>query len=221
MSSNKLEQCKYCGMGCPENIKTEKLNKGRIPYDKCLDYFPKNVPEKEVIEKLQDLNITLTKMSDHKENGIDKVYGWDEITAVCEAIKALEEVEQYREMEERLKKVYGDCPDLLETVITHLERHESIDIPEPIFKARLLTDGEVDKWETYKAAGTPEECKKAVEWFRSIKDTSGNEVKAVRWLKDIVENNLIVTGEAEDVAKVLLQCMAELNELRNKVKSEE
>lgn len=133
----------------------------------------------------------------------------------------VKELEKYKEMERRLNKIYGDCPDLLEMVITHLERHEGVDIPEPIFKARLLTDGEVDKWESYKAAGTPEECKKAMEWFQSIKNTSGNEVKAVRWLKDVVENNLIAIGEAEDVAKVLLQCMAELNELRNKVMSEE
>lgn len=79
------------------------------------------------------------------------------------AISALEEVQQYRAWEERLKKVYGDCPGLLELTITHLEHHVGIDIPEPVFKARLLTDGVVDQWEAYKALGTPEELREARE----------------------------------------------------------
>ena len=35
-------------------------------------------------------------MAGHKTNGIEKIFGWNEITAICEAIKALEEVQQYR-----------------------------------------------------------------------------------------------------------------------------
>ena len=31
------------------------------------------------------------------------------------------------------------------------------------YKERLLTDEDVDKWEAYKAIGTPEECRAAVE----------------------------------------------------------
>jgi len=73
------------------------------------------------------------------------------------AISALKEIRQYRDMEQRLKKVYGDCPGLLEKVVKHLEKHENITLPEPIFKARLLTDGEVDRWEAYKQLGTVEE----------------------------------------------------------------
>lgn len=38
-----------------------------------------------------------------------------------------------------------------EKVVEHLEKHEDITLHEPIFKARLLTDGEVDRWEKYKA----------------------------------------------------------------------
>lgn len=57
--------------------------------------------------------------------------------------------DKYKKLEQRLKKVYGECEGLLETVVEHLERHEGIDLPEPVFKARLLTDGDVDKWEEY------------------------------------------------------------------------
>ncbi len=104
-------------------------------------------------------------------SGLKRLFSEHELDLPCTeslevlhtAIKALEEVQQYREMDNRLKNVYGDCTDLLEIVITHLERHDGVDIPEPVFKARLLTDGEVDKWEAYKAIGTAEECRAAVE----------------------------------------------------------
>ena len=52
--------------------------------------------EQEAIELLQNLNVKLTDMAGHKTNGIEKIFGWNEITAICEAIKALEEVQQYR-----------------------------------------------------------------------------------------------------------------------------
>lgn len=70
---------------------------------------------------------------------------------------------KYKELEQRLQKVYGECDGLLEVVVGHLERHEGIDLPEPVFKARLLTDGEVDKWEAYKKIGTVEEVREARE----------------------------------------------------------
>lgn len=52
--------------------------------------------EQEAIELLQNLNVKLTDMAGHKTNGIEKIFGWNEITAICEAINALEEVQQYR-----------------------------------------------------------------------------------------------------------------------------
>ena len=48
------------------------------------------------IELLQKLNVKLAGMSGHETNGIEKIFGWNEITAICEAIKALEEIQQYR-----------------------------------------------------------------------------------------------------------------------------
>ncbi len=56
----------------------------------------------------------------------------------------------YENLEERLQKIYGECDGLLEKVVEHLERHEGIELPDPIFKARLLTDAEVDRWEEFK-----------------------------------------------------------------------
>ena len=52
--------------------------------------------EQEAIELLQNLNVKLTDMAGHKTNGIEKIFGWNEITAICEAIKAMEEIQQYR-----------------------------------------------------------------------------------------------------------------------------
>ena len=99
----------------------------------------------------------------------------DKRDAVLQAIKALEEICQYREIKERLKAVYGECDGLLETAIDQavenavsiLEKHEGIDIGDP-YKSRLLTDEDVDKWESYKAIGTPDECRSAVEEQKDI-----------------------------------------------------
>ena len=52
--------------------------------------------EQEAIELLQNLNVKLTDMSGHKTNGIEQIFGWNEISAICEAIKAMEEIQQYR-----------------------------------------------------------------------------------------------------------------------------
>lgn len=39
--ADKTEQCKSCKMGCPQEIVQAKLNSGRIPFDKCLDFTPR------------------------------------------------------------------------------------------------------------------------------------------------------------------------------------
>ena len=85
------------------------------------------------------------------------------IDAFLMGTEALEEIQKYRAMEKRLDAIYGDCPGLLETVVKHLERHDGIGTDKPAFKARLLTDDNVDKWDSYKEIGTPEECRAAVE----------------------------------------------------------
>lgn len=60
------------------------------------------------------------------------------------------QIKKYQELETRLKNVYGDCDNLLEVVVNHLEKHPEIDIPDNVTKSRLLTDEDVDKWEKYK-----------------------------------------------------------------------
>ena len=113
----------------------------------------------------------------------------------CRDATILFALEQYRAMERRLQKVYGVCDDLLEKVVEHLERHDGVDFLEPIFKARLLTDGEVDKWELYKAIGTVEECQEARERQKGKKpikygdarqglDNDGN---SISWQEDCYE----------------------------------
>lgn len=64
--------------------------------------------------------------------------------------RCMERLAEYEDLENRLQSVYGECDGLLEKLVEHLERHEGVDLPEPVFKARLLTDGEVDRWEEYK-----------------------------------------------------------------------
>ncbi len=59
-------------------------------------------------------------------------------------------LKEYEDLEERLQSIYGECNGLLGKVVEHLERHEGVDLLEPVVKARLLTDGEVDRWEEYK-----------------------------------------------------------------------
>ena len=86
------------------------------------------------------------------------------------AIKALEDIQKYRKMEKQLEAVYGECDGLLEETITYavkeavavMEQHNGVDFGHPT-KSRILTDEDVDKWEAYKAIGTQEECRTAVE----------------------------------------------------------
>lgn len=68
----------------------------------------------------------------------------------CDIDTAITKLAEYEDLEERLRTLYGECDRLLEMVVEHLEHHENVDIPEPVFKARLLTDETVDKWEEIK-----------------------------------------------------------------------
>lgn len=86
--------------------------------------------EQEAIEKLQELNVALVEMAGHKINGIDKIFGWDEITAIAEAIAALEEIQQYRAIEKRLNDMFGgeltlaEYMDMLEETMKELDNGE-------------------------------------------------------------------------------------------------
>lgn len=58
----------------------------------------------------------------------------------------------YEDMEERLEKVYGEFDGMIETIVSHLEKHEGVDVGSP-GKALLLTDDDVDKWKKYMTDG--------------------------------------------------------------------
>lgn len=69
----------------------------------------------------------------------------------CEQLAGwLKKAEEYQQLEERLNKVYGDCDGLLMSVVEMLEKHPCINMANNALKSRLLTDGDVDKWEEYK-----------------------------------------------------------------------
>lgn len=113
--------------------------------------------EQEAIELLQNLNVRLTDMSGHKTNGIEKIFGWNEITAICEAIKALEEVRQYRELERKLNGVY------LTMLVNHFMEMAAEGEIQGYQRGRILTNEDANKWDAYLSIGTPEECRAAVE----------------------------------------------------------
>lgn len=90
---------------------------------------------------------------------------------VCEKLAAYkdtgltpEEAQKYRELENRLKDIYGDHNDLLRYAVEGLEIYRLARS-----KAIILTDDDVDRWNAYKSIGPVEECRKAVEKQRAKK----------------------------------------------------
>lgn len=74
----------------------------------------------------------------------------------------LEELKQYRALEKRLSDMFWSSTSL-KTVVDELERNlKEPDSPHPM-KARILTYKESADWDAYRAIGTPEECRAAVE----------------------------------------------------------
>lgn len=96
-----------------------------------------------------------------KEKLYNGIYA-DRLDCIDYAISALKEIQQYREMDKKLREAYGDCDGLLAIAVEGLCKHSGINIGEPI-KARLLTDEDVEKWDAYREIGTVEECREAVE----------------------------------------------------------
>lgn len=90
----------------------------------------------------------------------DTSWGKSFENAYAMAINALEEVQKYRKIEKDLKERYHanvDIPLLMHHFIETVfegEKHEEF---------CLLTNEDAKVWEEYKAIGTPEECRTAVE----------------------------------------------------------
>lgn len=93
---------------------------------------------------------------------------FDANEAIKTAIKALEEVQQYRALEKRLSDMFCSSTSL-KIVVDELERNlKEPDSPHPM-KARILTYKESADWDAYRAIGTPEECRVAVEKQKPFK----------------------------------------------------
>lgn len=90
------------------------------------------------------------------------------------AIKALEEVQRYRSMDERLSAAYGENNGLLETLVEYTMKWKSENkAGEMPAKTIMLTDEDVDRWKAYREIGTVEECREAVERQKAKKPTIG------------------------------------------------
>lgn len=67
----------------------------------------------------------------------------------------LKKAEKLGELQTRMKEIYGEGEELLETFVSGLEQYNSQQEEHP-FKARLLTNETVDEWEAYQRAKSEE-----------------------------------------------------------------
>lgn len=67
----------------------------------------------------------------------------------------LKKAEKLDELQTRMKEIYGEGEELLETFVSGLEQYNSQQEEHP-FKARLLTNETVDEWEAYQIAKSEE-----------------------------------------------------------------
>ena len=116
--------------------------------------------ENEAIKELET-SIDLAKMCTQNYERKNEIQGYEM------AIKALEEVQQYRALEKHLSDMFGGslslkmCVDELERILTEP------DSPHPM-NAKILTYQEAADWEAYRAIGTPEECRKSVDICKAM-----------------------------------------------------
>ena len=67
----------------------------------------------------------------------------------------LKKAEKLDELQTRMKEIYGEGEEILETFVSGLEQYNSQQEEHP-FKARLLTNETVDEWEAYQRAKSEE-----------------------------------------------------------------
>ena len=67
----------------------------------------------------------------------------------------LKKAEKLDELQTRMKEIYGEGEELLETFVSGLEQYNSQQEEHPL-KARLLTNETVDEWEAYQRAKSEE-----------------------------------------------------------------
>ena len=109
--------------------------------------------ENEVIKELET-SIDLAKMCTQNYERKKEIQGYEK------AIKALEEVQQYRKYKNKFREIYGNCEDALDVMLDLLTKYEMPELNgKADYKLRLLTDKDADKWDAYRTIGTPEECR--------------------------------------------------------------
>ena len=113
-------------------------------------------------------------------------YPLDYAVAFETAIKALEEIQQYQEMDRKLRETYGDCDGLLEMAVEGLCKHPGVDIGSPK-KSRLLTDEDVDKWDAYRKLGTIEELTDLMVVISEDSDKCGEDGIDLEFIKNLIE----------------------------------
>ena len=80
-----------------------------------------------------------------------------------EAIKGMGEIQKYRSLEKRISNIYGGSISL-ETIVDEMERRlKEPGNPHPM-NAKILTYEDAADWDAYRAIGTPEECKEAMDF---------------------------------------------------------
>lgn len=86
---------------------------------------------------------------------------------VEEAESLLRDMQEYRNLSDRVRSMFGDAATLKD-VVDSLERKVlEPEKPDPV-NARILTYEESAMWDAYRAIGTPEQCREAVDRTRWI-----------------------------------------------------
>ena len=109
----------------------------------------------------------------------------------------LKKAEKLDELQTRMKEIYGEGEELLETFVSGLEQYNSQQEEHP-FKARLLTNETVDEWEAYQRA-------KSEETYNII--TIG-----------VLDEDKKLVGITEENFKNLLKKAEKLDELQTRMK---
>nr|DAF82264.1 MAG TPA: Protein of unknown function (DUF551) [Caudoviricetes sp.] len=81
--------------------------------------------------------------------------------------EVLRDMQEYRDLSERIRAMFGDAATLKDVVDSLERKVREPEKPDPV-NARILTYEESDMWDAYRAIGTPEKCREAVECTRWI-----------------------------------------------------
>lgn len=90
--------------------------------------------------------------------------------------KTLDDLQKYRELEDRLYAIFGDAISL-QDVVDNLEYKLKEPGKQHPINAKILTYEDAAKWEQYKSIGTPEECRRAIEKQKTVSSFDNFDVR--------------------------------------------